>query len=242
MQFIKNLFKQRRFRIALILLIGTLCIIAVNYSSFTKIGFVRQFQATYPAVTAPPSPATPTAQKTFFDQLAVCAEQRTKVHVVYDGSYQKIGYPGGDVDPNKGVCTDVVIRSYRALGIDLQERLHNDIRDNFLKYPKIWRLTKPDTNIDHRRVPNLMVFFKRKGQTLPITDNPADYSPGDIVIWDLNAGLTHIGIVSTQTSPKTGNPLIVHNIGSGPVLNDMLFRATIIGHFRYEPMTAPSQE
>ena len=222
--------KSRAFRIAVILIIGALGLFLLKCSSFTKTGFIHQFQARYPD--PEPAQATPPG---FFMQLANCAEQRTNVQVVYDGSYQKIAFPMGDVNPHKGVCTDVVIRSYRALGIDLQELVHNDIRNHFASYPKIWGLKKPDTNIDHRRVPNLMVFFKRHGQCLPITRNPADYVPGDIVAWELVGGRTHIGIISTRISTKSGNPLVVHNFGGGPVFGDMLFDFNIIGHFRYKP-------
>ena len=138
----------------------------------------------------------------------------------------------GDVPENIGVCTDVLIRSYRELGIDLQEKIHLDMKENFLSYPKMWLLTSTDTNIDHRRVPNMMTFFNRSGSSLPITKSPHDYAPGDIVSWNLGRGVMHIGIISNQLS-KTGIPLVVHNIGSGPKLEDVLFSYKIIGHHRY---------
>jgi len=147
----------------------------------------------------------------------------------YDPVYVQIKYPMGDVDPRTGVCTDVVIRAYRGIGIDLQKELHEDIRANFNVYPsqKRWGLTKPDRNIDHRRVPNLMKFFSRKGKSLKITDNPSDYKPGSIVCWDLGGGILHIGIV--LDNPQS----IIHNIGGGQVVEDILFRWKIIGHYSY---------
>ncbi len=177
----------------------------------------------------------------FQDHLAIQAELRLQSDVTYDGSYHKIAYPLGDVPAHIGVCTDVVIRSFRGLGIDLQKRVHEDMKRNFRSYPKKWRLTKPDTNIDHRRVLNLMAFFKRSGASLKITDNPLDYFAGNVVAWDLSKGkgagkgkaLMHIGIVSNYVSEFTSNPLIVHNIGAGPQMNDMLFDYKIIGHYKY---------
>ena len=173
----------------------------------------------------------------FQDHLAIQAELRLQSDVRYDGSYHKIGYPLGDVPAHIGVCTDVVIRSFRGLGIDLQKRVHEDMKSNFRSYPTKWKSTKPDTNIDHRRVPNLMTYFKRSGASLKITDNPFDYFAGNIVAWDISQGkgkgLVHIGIVSNYVSEVTGNPLIVHNIGAGPQMNDMLFDFKIIGHYKY---------
>lgn len=177
----------------------------------------------------------------FQDHLAIQAELRLQSDVRYDGSYRKIAYPMGDVPENIGVCTDVVIRSFRGLGIDLQQRVHEDMKRNFRSYPKKWKLSKPDSNIDHRRVPNLMTYFKRAGASLAITDNPLDYFAGNIVAWDLSdgkgkgkgKGLVHIGIVSNYVSEFTSNPLIIHNIGAGPQMNDMLFDYKIIGHYKY---------
>lgn len=169
--------------------------------------------------------------------LVEVAKERTNYSVAYDGSYIKIGYPNGDVPPNIGVCTDVVIRSYRKLGVDLQVLVHEDMRDNFSSYPsnRIWGLSKPDRNIDHRRVPNLQVFFRRNGQSLPISAEGLSYKAGDIVTWVLPGNLPHIGIVTNELSGDKKRRLIVHNIGSGPVLEDMLFDFKITGHFRYEP-------
>lgn len=168
--------------------------------------------------------------------IAQSAEERTQHEITYDGSYHSIAYPGGDVPADIGVCTDVVIRAYRTLGIDLQVQVHQDMRSHFALYPsqRIWGLRSTDRNIDHRRVPNLQVFFTRKGQSLKITQNPQDYQPGDLVTWMLPGNLPHIGIVSRHLDPQTGHPLIVHNIGGGPVMNDMLFEYPITGHYRYQ--------
>lgn len=171
----------------------------------------------------------------FGQQLAYAAISLTRNKVVYDPTYFVIPYPNGDVPSNKGVCSDVVIRAYRKLNIDLQELVHQDMKANFKSYPKIWGLTKPDPNIDHRRVPNLMAFFTRKGDVLPITTDAKDYLPGDIVCWNLSGKITHIGIVVTESTVAEKGPGIVHNIGQGQVIEDMLFNYTIIGHFRYNP-------
>ena len=172
--------------------------------------------------------------------LVSAALDRTRHHVIYEGSYRKIDYPMGDVPENIGVCTDVVVRSYRKLGLDLQQLVHEDMKANFAQYPKNWGLKRPDTNIDHRRVPNLERFFERHGQTLAITDDPKDYLPGDIVSWRLAGGLPHIGIVSDKKSAKSDNYMIVHNIGLGPKLEDVLFDYRIVGHYRYLPRAKES--
>ncbi|MCB1644608.1 MAG: DUF1287 domain-containing protein [Pseudomonadales bacterium] len=173
----------------------------------------------------------------FEHDFVSAALERTKQNVSYNGSYFKIAYPNGDVPAHRGVCTDVVIRSYRAIGTDLQSLVHQDMSLNFGQYPsnRIWGLTSTDKNIDHRRVPNLQVFFARKGQSLPITSDPEDYVPGDLVTWMLPGNLPHIGVVTDQLSMESANPLIVHNIGGGPELDDMLFNYEITGHYRYVP-------
>ena len=172
----------------------------------------------------------------FENDLVSAAIDRTKNDVRYDGAYIPIAYPNGDVPKNIGVCTDVVIRSYRKLGIDLQVLVHEDMSKNFDAYPskRIWGLTKTDRNIDHRRVPNLQTFFSRHGKELPITAKAKDYQAGDIVTWILPGNLPHIGIVTDRVS-ESGPPLIVHNIRSGPSLDDMLFAYEITGHYRYVP-------
>ncbi|MAN29345.1 DUF1287 domain-containing protein [Mesonia oceanica] len=165
--------------------------------------------------------------------LAEAALELTKQEVTYDPSYFSIDYPNGDVPVDKGVCTDVVIRAYRKTGIDLQQLVHEDMKAHFHQYPNHWGLTTTDKNIDHRRVPNLMTFFSRKGAEQAITQNPNDYLPGDVVAWSLGGGLTHIGIVVNKKSRDGKRNLIVHNIGNGQVLEDCLFTYKIIGHYRY---------
>jgi hypothetical protein len=172
-------------------------------------------------------------QISFYQRLADSALVLTKQNVVYDPSYRVIAYPNGDVPSDKGVCTDVVIRAYRKLGIDLQKLVHEDMKANFNKYPNNWGLKSTDRNIDHRRVPNLMKFFSRHGDVKKITYNPNDYEPGDIVCWDLGKGITHIGIVSKIKSSDKKRYLIVHNIGDGQVLEDCLFEFKIIGHYQF---------
>ncbi|MEE3998882.1 DUF1287 domain-containing protein [Tenacibaculum sp. FZY0031] len=162
------------------------------------------------------------------NKLSTAALELTKNKVTYDSSYFSIPYPKGDVPEDKGVCTDVIIRAYRKLGVDLQQEVHKDMKANFSLYPKIWGLKNTDTNIDHRRVPNLMTFFKRKGTIKKTTKNPNNYLPG-------GGGLTHIGIVSSKKSPTNNQQyLIVHNIGAGQVLEDCLFNFKIIGHYSYK--------
>jgi uncharacterized protein YijF (DUF1287 family) len=171
----------------------------------------------------------------FMERLVSAAIERTRHSVRYVPAYVRIPYPNGDVPPDTGVCTDEVIRSYRAAGVDLQKEVHEDMLQNFAAYPsqKRWRLDHPDPNIDHRRVPNLMVFFARKGETLPITLRAADYAPGDLVTWDLGGGVPHIGIVVDQKARWGDRYMVVHNIGAGPKLEDVLFNWKITGHYRY---------
>jgi uncharacterized protein YijF (DUF1287 family) len=172
------------------------------------------------------------ARQLFLQKLVAAAIERTHHVVRYDSSYIRIPYPNGDVPADSGVCTDEIIRSYRAIGVDLQKEVHEDMEQNFSAYPRKWHwlLARPDTNIDHRRVPNLMVFFSRKGETLKITGEAADYSPGDVVTWDLGGNVPHIGIVVNQKSPQSGRYMIVHNIGQGPKMEDVLFNWKITGH------------
>ncbi len=166
----------------------------------------------------------------FSDAALTLTEQK----VTYDPSYFSIKYPNGDVPSDKGVCTDVIIRAYRKIGIDLQKEVHEDMKAHFNAYPKIWNLKSTDKNIDHRRVPNLMTFFKREGAEKLITKNPNDYLPGDVVCWNLGGAITHIGIVVDKKSKDGKRNLIVHNIGRGQVLEDCLFNFKIIGHYRYK--------
>lgn len=180
----------------------------------------------------------------FSSAQAITSEQNKKLveyaadlprAVFYDSDYRKIDYPMGDVPAYKGVCSDVIIRSYRGIDIDLQKLLHEDIKVNFSAYPskRMWGLNKPDTNIDHRRVPNLEVFFTRNGKVKPITKNAEDYVPGDIVSWRLDNGRPHIGIVVNEKSWDNQRYLVMHNIGFGQVAEDVLFSWKITGHFTY---------
>ncbi len=171
--------------------------------------------------------------KEFKQQLSDAAIERTSHIVIYNGAYRKLDYPGGDLPAMFGVCTDVVIRAYRTVGIDLQKEVHEDMKSNFSKYPDNWGLMKTDTNIDHRRVPNLQTFFTRKGQSLAKSRDPHDYITGDIVSWILPNNMTHIGIVVDELSADKKRPMIVHNIGLGPKMNDIIFKYTITGHYRY---------
>ena len=173
------------------------------------------------------------AQNQFAQKLSDAALSLTKDKVTYDPAYYSIKYPNGDVAADKGVCTDVIIRAYRKLGIDLQKEVHEDMKKNFSKYPKKFGLKKPDTNIDHRRVPNLMVFFAKFGKSKSIENNSSLYVPGDIVTWLLPGNLTHIGIVVNKKSADGKRFLIVHNIGGGQVIEDCLFKFTITGHYQY---------
>lgn len=173
-------------------------------------------------------------QTDFSTRLSHAALELTKQNVTYNSRYVAIPYPNGDVPANTGVCTDVVIRAYRKVGVDLQKEVHEDMKKRFSEYPKIWGLKSTDRNIDHRRVPNLQTFFKKHGKVLPITKNPTDYKPGDIVTWMLPHNLPHIGIVVNKKSYDNKRYLIVHNIGGGQVAEDMLFDFQITGHYSYQ--------
>jgi len=173
------------------------------------------------------------AREAFLSKLVAAAVERTHHYVRYDSAYVRIPYPGGDVPEHTGTCTDEIIRIYRVVGIDLQKEVHEDIARNFSVYPqKRWRVAHPDSNIDHRRVPNLMVFFARRGEVLPLSSRGEDYSPGDLVTWDLQSGVPHIGIVVDQRA-ASNRYMIVHNIGEGPKMEDVLFTWRITGHYRY---------
>jgi uncharacterized protein YijF (DUF1287 family) len=165
------------------------------------------------------------------------ALERTNDNVRYDGRYMSIPYPNGDVPANIGVCTDVIVRTYRAIGTDLQQLVHEDMVANFEAYPskRIWGLSRTDKNIDHRRVPNLQAFLSRHGEILAVSDDASDYKAGNIVTWMLPGNLPHIGLITNKISALTGNPMVVHNIGAGPKLDDVLFSYSITGHYRYIP-------
>ncbi len=171
--------------------------------------------------------------KSFEEKISDAAISIVDSTIKYDPTYFTINYPNGDVPKNKGVCTDVIIRTYRKLNIDLQKEVHLDMLSNFNKYPKKWNLKTTDTNIDHRRVPNLEVFFTRKGQKLEVSNNANDYKTGEIVTWMIGKKLPHIGIITKLKSADCKRPLIVHNVGNGQVLEDCLFDYQIVGHFKY---------
>ena len=176
--------------------------------------------------------------KPFYGKLARSAVAQTHSKVTYNPAYVRMGYPGGDVPASTGVCTDLVIRAYRSLGIDLQKEVHEDMTKYFKEYPAFWSLKAPDSNIDHRRVPNLMTFFKRKKADLALSKDPSDYKPGDLVTWNLGNkysmnGITHIGIITEEKTPDEKGYKIAHNIGAGNQVEDMLFSYVIIGHYRY---------
>lgn len=214
--------------------LGLMFVLATSQLSHTCLAQDR----TKLAVKAPVSVSDIERQRfSFSSDLVDAALDRLKHKVKYDGRYIPIAYPGGDVPKGIGVCTDVIIRSYRKLGIDLQEKVHRDMLNNFSQYPNLakWGRSRPDPNIDHRRVLNLKVFFQRHGAALPISSDSNDYLPGDLVTWDMRPGMPHIGIVTHQVSRDKTRPLIVHNIGKGPKLEDILFKLKITGHYRYQP-------
>lgn len=172
----------------------------------------------------------------FATRLSDAAIERTRHHVVYDASYVRLDYPMGDVSPDRGVCADVVVRAFRAVGVDLQQALHEDMSAAFSEYPNHWGLARADANIDHRRVPNLETFFMRQGASIPVSSDLSGYAAGDVVTWNLRGAsggwLPHIGVVTNRVAPS-GRPLVVHNIGAGPKLEDVLFAWEVTGHYRY---------
>ena len=190
-------------------------------------------QPVFPFSPSQQSPGNP--RQAFLEKLSAAAIDRSHLTVRYDPAYVHIPYPNGDVPADTGVCTDEVIRSYRVLGIDLQKEVHEDMQQNFSAYPNQhrWLLSHTDTNIDHRRVPNLQVFFSRKGEALPITARSSDYLPGELVTWNLGGGVPHIGIVVSRKSAGSSRYMVEHNIGAGPKIEDVLFSWKITGHYRY---------
>ncbi|MBN1398200.1 MAG: DUF1287 domain-containing protein [Bacteroidetes bacterium] len=163
-------------------------------------------------------------------KIAQAAEEQVGVTTMYAPGYVRISYPGGDIPLEKGVCTDVIIRALREIGIDLQKEVHEDMAGHFKAYPKFWKMKAPDANIDHRRVPNLMKFFQRRGKSVR---TGSEYMPGDIIAWELDNGLFHIGIVSTEIVQGTKRYYMIHNIGAGAKKEDMLYDFKIIGHYRW---------
>ena len=203
------------------------CLLAAAVVGFSAWGYGLRFCSGQSPMSGEEKRAD--AATEFPDRLAGAALDRTKQRVRYDPAYVVIKYPGGDVPADTGVCTDVVIRSYRALGIDLQRLVHEDMKVNFSRYPRHWGLKRADPNIDHRRVPNLQTYFTRHGKSLAISDEVDAYLPGDLVAWDLNGkGLWHIGVVVAENR-------FVHNIGAGPELDEDLFQWKVVGHYRFHP-------
>ncbi len=196
-----------------------------------------------PPVTTPPSVTPPVTIPTpppvlkpvppkHVEKMLNSIMEQVNITRSYDPAYVRLKYPGGDVPETTGVCADVIVRAFRAQGVDLQQALHEDMQRNFSQYPKKWGMKRPDTNIDHRRVYNLMKFFERQGKSLPVTYNAEDYLPGDVVAWDLGGGQGHIGIVTHYKTPD-GRPMMGHNIAYGTNIEDALFFWPIIGHYRY---------
>ena len=170
-------------------------------------------------------------------RLIAAARAQIGVTTIYDPAYVKLAYPGGDLPRDRGVCTDVIVRAYRdAFGIDLQQLVHADMLVSFASYPTTWGLRVPDTSIDHRRVLNLKVFFRRQGRELPVSSSPGDYAPGDLVTQELPGGIPHIVIVGDARSQDGARPLVIHNIGQGTRIEDTLFIYRITGHFRFGPL------
>jgi uncharacterized protein YijF (DUF1287 family) len=193
------------------------------------------------AVAQSQQPSAEVRRQQFTRDLVAAAVERPKHEVTYDPGYVGIAYPGGDVPANAGVCSDEIVRIYRAVGVDLQKEVHEDIARDPSAYPlSRWQQKRPDRNIDHRRVPNLMVFFSRQGEELPMSRHAKDYLPGDLVAWDLGNGAVHIGMVVDQKALLSRRYMIVHNIGAGPQMEDVLFDWKITGHYRYygPPQTA----
>lgn len=211
-----------------------LILLLSNFACESNSQFIKRANPTPSATANANSPKVVEVQSPEIKKMLESAVEQTTVTKSYDGAYVVLPYPNGDVPVETGVCTDVVIRAFRRAGMDLQKEVHEDMRANFELYPKKWGLPAPDTNIDHRRVPNLQTFFSRKGKALEITRNPADYKPGDVVSWDIDGkGMTHIGLVSNLWNEKTKRFLIIHNIGSGTKTDDALFAWKITGHYRY---------
>jgi hypothetical protein len=211
---------MRRTAVGLLASLVLLCVAACTDSNAGPDRDRRGASTTAARPAAPPSPP-----------LVAAARSQIGITVTYDPAYVVLSYPGGDVPQDRGVCTDVVIRALRSQGLDLQRAVHEDMRADFAAYPDNWGLRAPDRNIDHRRVPNLQTFFARKGWSLAVTQETADYRAGDLVTWRLPGNLPHIGIVSDRTS-WTGTPLILHNIGHGAREDDILFDYPITGHYR----------
>jgi uncharacterized protein len=189
-----------------------------------------------PALAARGAFAEPASLPPWASRLIAAAEGQVGVTTLYDPAYIRLAFPGGDVAPERGVCTDVIIRAYRdALGFDLQKAVNADMKRAFSAYPKRWGLRRPDPNIDHRRVENLRVFWRRRGAELPVPEDKAAWRPGDIVTQLLPGALPHVGIVTAKRSEDSGRLLVAHNIGAGARIEDVLARFEITGRYRFEP-------
>lgn len=212
----------------ILILVLTELLFTLSYQKESTTSFQNIFQE--------PSIEKLTNPKNIQEKLSNAALSIIDPEVVYTPDYVGIKYPNGDVPAKTGVCTDVIIRAYRKLGIDLQKEVHEDMKTHFESYPNLkkWGLKTTDTNIDHRRVPNLEVFFTRKGKKTKVTNNANDYKTGEIVTWMIGDKLPHIGIITHIKSKDGKRPMIVHNVGNGQVLEDCLFNYTIVGHFSYE--------
>ncbi len=218
----------------------------VHTSAFLLLAFVFACQTDFPTIAQQDTakllsnseniekPKLAEIESAEIRKVLASANKQIEITTEYTQKYYTISYPNGDVPKETGACTDVVIRSFRAADVDLQKEVHEDMKANFSKYPTKWGLKNPDTNIDHRRVPNLQTFFERQGKSLEITENGEDFKPGDVVSWDLNGkGMTHIGLISNIWNAKEKRYLIIHNIGGGTNLEDRLFDWEITGHYRY---------
>jgi uncharacterized protein len=182
---------------------------------------------------ASPAPAAMSSANLQIGEVVRGASEQTLYTRFYDPAYVKLAYPGGEPPLDRGVCSDVIVRAFRKAGVDLQREIHEDMARNFSAYPNRWHASRPDSNIDHRRVPNLMTYFTRMGRSLPVSPEAADYAPGDVVAWDLGGGVLHIGLVSDERAPGADRYEIVHNIGAGARREDVMFAWRIIGHYRY---------
>jgi uncharacterized protein len=210
--------------------LALVCLMLISLSACQRSERRAQATVILPPTIAKPLPASASPQLKQFIDAAI---EQSKVTTGYDPSWVKLDYPNGDVPPETGVCSDVIVRALRKTGIDLQKEVHEDMVRAWSVYPKKWGAKGTDTSIDHRRVLNLMTWFNRQGKSLPITQDRADYLPGDVVAWDLSDGLEHIGILTNVSSEADQHYLIVHNIGAGARIEDVLLTWKIVGHYRY---------
>ena len=211
-------------------------ILAICLLVFTAGSCQRQFATGRSAAAVPPASVTrplPPKASPQLKQFIDGAVEQSKVTTGYDPSYVKLDYPNGDVASDTGVCSDVVVRAFRKAGIDLQKEIHEDMTRAWAEYPKKWGARGTDSNIDHRRVLNLTTYFDRQGKSLPTSTNRDDYLPGDVVAWELSDGVEHIGILTNLWSEPDKHCLVVHNIGAGARVEDVLLAWKIIGHYRY---------